>query len=253
MSVFLNSDRPIVTTMIQARTYDEVIKAIKIGLDGNTDAFGLQFERLEGRYKTPELIKNIFKMMGEKPCYITNYRYAENEGKTDKQLAEELLKYHEYGATLIDVMGDLFCENDMQIAKNQDDKKKIAEFVDRLHKNGAEVLISSHTFKAISIDETYEIASTQKEMGADVSKIVNSASNAEELSNAYRISLRLKDDLKIPYLFLITGDLCRVHRRTAPFISNGMFLCAPYYDDISTPAQPLLPDAKQLVRLISKS
>ena len=46
--------------------------------------------------------------MKEKPLYVTNYRIAKNEGKTDEQLAEELLEAAECGADLCDMMGDYF-------------------------------------------------------------------------------------------------------------------------------------------------
>ncbi len=91
MAKFLIENRPTLTCMIQAKTPDRIFELIDKGIAGGTDAFGVQLEVLERKYRTAEFYCEIFARMGDRPCYITNYNYSENEGISDDDLAEELL------------------------------------------------------------------------------------------------------------------------------------------------------------------
>ena len=57
---FLQNHRPTLTMMIQARTPDRVLELIEKGIKGSTDAFGLQIEVLEHKYRTNEIFNKIF-------------------------------------------------------------------------------------------------------------------------------------------------------------------------------------------------
>ena len=82
-------------------------------------------------------------------------------------------------------------------------------------------------------------ALAQQARGADIAKIVTFANNeAEEMENL-RITTLLKQELKIPFLYLSGGE-CRLHRRMGALLGNCMVLCVQQYDALATPAQPLL-------------
>ena len=54
------------------------------------------------------LNKRIFSACAGRPRYVTSYRTGENIGMTDEECVELLLLALECGATLFDVMGDLY-------------------------------------------------------------------------------------------------------------------------------------------------
>ena len=71
---FLNSDHPLLTTMVQARTPDRIKELIDLSVPEGAEAFGMQFCRLEEQYRTREVYEELFDYAGERPVYVTNYR-----------------------------------------------------------------------------------------------------------------------------------------------------------------------------------
>ncbi len=244
---FLLEQRPTLTCMIQARTPERIFELIGKGLEGGADAFGFQLERLERQYHTPEIYKTIFKKMGNKPCYVTNYPYLMNDGVSDDALAAELVTIAECGGALIDIFGDMFGRAHDQITYDKGAIESQKALVDKIHSLGKEVLISSHTFRFMEYSDIYKILQAQKERGADVCKIVTAANSENELKSNFYITSKLAKEFSNPFLFLCIGDFCEKHRKVAPLINNGMFLCVAEHDEFSTPAQPLLTDAKRIV------
>ena len=247
---FLAEGRPTLTCMIQARMPERMYELIKKGIDSGTDAFGLQLEVLERKYHTPEIYRNIFKAMGNKPCYVTNYNYNMNDGISDEELAEELVTVAKCGGTLIDIMGDIFDRQPDQITYNETAINKQKALIKKIHSIGKETLISSHTYRFMEYEDVFKILSAHKSRGADVAKIVTAANSEQELKTNFEITAKLSKELGMPYLFLCVGDYCKKHRKIAPLISNDMFLCVAEHDEFSTPAQPLLKDAKEILNLI---
>ena len=88
--------------MVQADNPQGIKELIDKSLLEGAEAFGMQFEQLKSEYKTEETFRELFAYTKDKPVYVTNYRYAQNNGKTDEMLAEELIKFAEYGADLCD-------------------------------------------------------------------------------------------------------------------------------------------------------
>ena len=177
--------------------------------------------------------------MKEKPCYVTNYRYGHNEGLSDEMLAEGLVTLAENGATLCDVMGDLFCRHPEELTEDATAIKKQMELIDRLHEKGAEVLMSSHVLKFTPAERVLEMALEQKRRGVDIIKIVTAADNMQQQIENLRITDLLKQELGAPFLFL-SGGVSSVHRRLGMHFGNCMCLCVYEHDALSTAAQPLL-------------
>ena len=246
---FLTNQTPPLTCMVQANTPDRIKELIDRSLPEGAEAFGMQLCRLKGEYHKPEIYRELFAYASPRPTYVTNYRYGYNEGKSDDVLAEELLEIAECGATLCDVMGDLFDKQKDELARDERAIKKQIKLIDELHNKGAEVLMSSHVFKFTKAERVLEIALEQERRGADIAKIVTDAkSMAEEIENLRIINL-LKENLKIPFLFLSGGE-CHISRRISGALGNCMSLCVCEYDDLATPTQPLLKDMKIIRELI---
>ena len=238
---FLRYDRPLLTCMVQAHTPDRVRELMAASIPEGAEAFGMQVCQLLPEYRTTDVYRDLFS--SSLPTYVTNYRgHASNEGKTDDELAEGLLEIAECGATLVDVMGDLFDPCVGELTTNEDAVEKQKSLIAALHERGAEVLMSSHVMKFTPAEEVLKIALAHKERGADIAKIVVGAETVEEEIENMRIIRLLKEKLGIPFLFLCGGE-CHILRRIGGTLGNSMTLCVHEYDALATPVQPLLRDA----------
>lgn len=236
---FLNHSNPLLTVMLQCETPEVAISRIRNANCLGADAYGLQVESLKPEHHNPDTYKRIFAEMKDKPCYVTNYRKANNSGKTDEELAEGLLELADCGATLIDVIGDMFCMHPEELTDNAEAIQKQMKLIDAIHQKGAEVLMSSHLYKYAPAERVLEIAFEQKRRGADVIKIVTAADTMEQQIENLRITDLLKRELGAPFLFLSGGE-CSLHRRLGIKLGCCMSLCVYEHDHLSTPSQPLL-------------
>ena len=242
---FLNHEKPLLTAMLQYSTPDLTVGAIRNGLANGAEAFGLQVEALNEEYKNEDNFKRIFAEFGDKPVYVTNYRKRSNEKKSDDELAQEMLYFSKNGATLCDVMGDMFCLHEEELTDNKEAIEKQIKYIDKLHENGAEVLMSSHVLKYTPAERVLQIAFEQKRRGADIIKIVTGAENMDEQIENLKTTQLLKKELGAPFLFLSGGE-CSIHRRLGMKLGCCMSLCVYEHYAGSTPSQPLLRIAKTI-------
>ena len=243
---FLNQSKPMLTVMLQCETPDVAIGRIRNANCLGADAYGLQVESLKPEYQNAATYQKIFTEGKGRPFYVTNYRGANNLGKTDEELAEGLLELAGSGTILCDVMGDMFCKHPEELTDNSEAVNKQIKLIEKLHSLGAEVLMSSHLYKFTSAKRVLEIALEQKRRGADIIKIVTKADDMEQQIENLRITNLLKEQLGAPFLFLSGGE-CNIHRRLGIHLGCCMALCVYEHDALSTPVQPLLSSMK-LVR-----
>ena len=248
---FFNNDKATLTVMVQANNPDRIKELMDKSVPEGAEAFGIQLEQLEDGYRGKEIYKDLFAYAKDKPLYITNYRTAKNEGKTDEQLAEELLKAADCGADLCDMMGDYFDPQPGEMTYNETAVKKQKTLIERLHEKGASVLMSSHIFKFTPADKVLKIALEHQSRGADISKIVVGAENREEEIENLKIINMLKEKLDIPFLFLSGGE-CKILRRIGGELGCCMYLCVYEHDALATLQQPLLSDVKLIRDILKK-
>ncbi len=240
---FWNSVRPRITVMIQADNPARIKELMDKSVPEGAEAFGIQLEKMEGRYRTREVYKDLFSYAEGRPSYVTNYRHGENEGKSDSRLAEELLEAAECGADLCDVMGDCFDSQPGEMTYDKTAVAKQEELIKKLHEKGTKVLMSSHIYQFTPAEEILSIAMEHKRRGADICKIVSGAGTMEQQLENLKIVCMLKEKLDIPFLFLSSGE-CRILRRIGGGLGCCMYLCVYEYDALATPQQPLLRDVK---------
>lgn len=240
---FVNSEKALLTVMLQCETPEVAIGRIKKALAIGGEAFGLQTESLKPEYQNPETYRRIFEAMDGRPVYVTHYRSASNTGKSDDELAQGLLTLAENGATLCDVIGDFFCKDPEELTMDPEAVAKQIKLIDEIHARGAEVIMSSHVRKYIPAERVLEIAMEQQRRGADVVKIVTWGNSMEEQIENLRINWLLKENLKVPFLYLSGGE-CSLHRRIGGSLGCCMYLCVYEHDEHSTPMQPLLSKMK---------
>ena len=242
---FLTYEKPMLVSMVQAKSPDRIKELIEASIPRGAEAFGMQICKLESEYRNKDTYKDLFSYT-DLPIYVTNYRnHVANVGKSDDILAAELVELAECGATLCDVMGDYFDACEGELTMNGEAIEKQVKLINELHAHGAEVLMSSHVHKFIPAERVLEIALEHQRRGADICKIVTGARNmAEEIENLRIINL-LKETLKIPFLFLSGGE-CHIMRRIGGEFGCCMYLCVCEYDELATKTQPLLSDVKTI-------
>ncbi len=248
---FLGHEKALLTCMVQASCPDRIKELIMLSRPEGAEAFGMQFCKLEKAYRNPDTYRELFEFAAPQPTYVTNYRSALNAGKSDEALADEMVEIAECGATLCDVMGDLFDPTEDELTVNETAVKKQMELIEKLHKSGVEVLMSSHVKKFIPAERVLEIALEHQRRGADVSKIVTGAESAEEEIENLRITALLKKELKIPFLFLAGGE-CKILRRIGGELGSFAYLCVHEHDELATKNQPLLRDVKAIRDILGK-
>ncbi len=242
---FLGQTNPLLTVILQCETPEVAIGRIRNANFLGADAYGLQVESLKREYQNPDIYKKIFSEMKGRPSYVTYYRGKSNAGRSDDELAEGILELADSGATLCDVMGDMFCKHDEELTPDPDAIKKQMKLIDQLHCKGAEVLMSSHLYKYAPAERVLEIAMEQKKRGADIIKIVTKANNMAEQIENLRITNLLNEELDAPFLFL-SGGVCTLHRRLGMHLGCCMSLCVYEHDALSTASQPLLQTMKKI-------
>lgn len=246
---FICSDKPLKTAMIQVKTADEAIAAIESGLKQGADAFGWQLECLSDDQINEKTLKNVFSAGCGKPFYVTNYKWASGGDKPEEQYFDELLLALKCGATLIDMPGDSFSPAPDQLTYDEQAISKQMEFARKVHDFGGELLISSHVPDFRSEDYVLGMAFEQKRRGADIAKIVTFSHDDEQLTDNLKTTVRLRETLGIPFLFLSGGEKCRLHRLAGPLLGACMWLCVAYRAPITTPPQPLLSDVNEFIRI----
>ena len=242
---FFDNEKATLTCMVQGDNPGRIKELMKKSVPQGAEAFGIQFEQMNSEYRNAEVYKELFACAEDKPTYVTNYRYNKNEGKSDEQLAEELLELADCGAELCDIMGDYFDKQPGEMTYNETAVAKQKNLIDKLHKRGARVLISSHIMKFTPADEVLKIALAHQSRGADISKIVVGAENTEQQIENLRIINLLKERLNIPFLFLSGGE-CKILRRLGGELGCCMYLCVYEYDNFASPLQPLLQKVKAI-------
>ena len=240
---FLTYEKPLLVVLFTAETPEAAVETVRRGLDGGAEGFCFQTCRLLPQYRNPETYRRIFESMDGKPIYVTNYRQGANEKASDEEIAEGLLTLAHSGATLCDVMGDFYDRQPGEMTKNPVAVEKQKALIDRLHEAGVEVLMSSHVFKFTPAEQVVEIALAQQARGADIVKIVTGADTMEQQLENLRITNLLKQELKVPFLFLSGGE-CKLHRRIGAMLGCCMYLCSVDDNKKNPPIQPQLWKAK---------
>ncbi len=248
MASFLNFDRPYITAMVNSKTPDRTIELINLAAERGADAIGLQTDAFLPEYRNTEEYRRVFAAANGMPTYVTHYRTGDfkDNSDNDENIGEHLIEIARAGATLVDVMGDLYSKHPDELTVDPVAVEKQKKLIERLHAEGAEVIMSSHTHKYMTTERVLEIANAQIERGADIVKIVTYANTEEEQFENLKTSMVLKRELKKPFLFLAGGE-CKIHRRLGPSFGACMWLCdADHEGQSATPVRPLITQVKAI-------
>lgn len=217
----------------------------------NTDTEALT--KIIGSSKLPVLALN----------YNTTYEWGD-AGYTEDTRVESFLRAISAGAAGIDMQGytfdikskdGFFGENKYSFTKNSPkevvtDTKTIdkqCELIERVHREGAEVLLSCHPGIAMTADEVVELALFLEERRPDIIKIVTVANNDEEMLESVRAMLILKKELKTPVSYHAAGKAGVLTRILNPVLGGQIAFCNARFHEGSTMEQPDLRTVRAVV------
>jgi len=243
---FLRLQSPYLAAIIEGATPEATIASIlKCEHDG-AEAFAVSLASWERDRLTREELSRVFQCTGRPMmplCYRSGHLAADK--LDDEERAELLLLAVEAGAAACDIMGDMY---DPAPRERTRDKEAIAaqkRLIDRIHAQGAEVLMSSHApSEFLTGEEVLEHLSDFVSRGADIAKIVVRADSDDEVIEAFRTTVLLKRELKAPFVHLCSGRYGRLQRYVAP--SLGAALTFGMETSVQGP-QPLVSSARGLL------
>ena len=204
-----------------------------------TDGFLVHLQKMRQEDITEDKLRTIFDYACDKPLYTMNYRNR-TKGKTDDILMDEQLIAVHAGASMIDMMGDMFAPAPMQLTFDEKAIRKQQQVIDEVHKLGAEVLISSHTWVYMTTEEVLKHTKELEKRGADFIKIAMSVNNETEALEALKTTSIVSKELSVPFLHICMGQYGKLHRDIGPMLGSCFALCVQNYTEEGHKEKPLL-------------
>ena len=230
MKSILPDGRPALTALIYGGDLQQVKEETAKIIQQGADIIGFMLESYESDCSTEEGLKELIDAAQGKPIYVTDYlRGNTNPDLTDDDLHNTLMLALKLSKgksnVLIDVRTDMYDSVKGELTLNEAAIEKQMKFIDEVHNEGGKVLMSCHIIEGFATPEhILFIAQEHQRRGADISKIVVPAPTEDDLFTNYEVSLKLRKELDIPYLFLCGGDFCYKHRRLNGALGSCMML-----------------------------
>ena len=239
-SMVAGRKRPTLACVISDDTPDDCIATIRNALYDGADAFFLDMCKLGLEYHTFKDLHRIFQYCEDRPAAAMHYRSPLRTQLKDKDLAESLLLAIRAGASMCDIMGDMFGRAEMELSRDEAVIGQQRELVRQVHDLGGEALLSSHTWVPMSVAQTVEHAKALASRGADMVKIAMIANTEEEVMETFRSTMILKHEMDTPYFLVCMGQYGKLHRQLAPMFGSCLALCVEQYTARSHKDQALL-------------
>lgn len=227
---FVNKSRPVISGIIAGRNPQEIISFARNSETQGADGITVDLFDLELRYRTKEVFESIINSVNL-PFMFYFYRNDKWSDGDDEYRQEVLLSAVDAGASMVDVMGDLYDPSPREITYKQKAIDQQKRLIDKIHNKNAEVVISSHTGCFLSTDETVEHMKELEFRGADVVKIVTTIDTQEEFAQAIKTTIVLNDELQVPFIHLCGGKYRRPHRFICPILGTSISFAVPEYND----------------------
>lgn len=227
---FLNQNRPVIASLFSGETPRELMaKAANSEFDG-ANGIAIELHALRPEFRNRDSIKSIIDTVNL-PFMFCFYRKDQWENRDDDARQELLLAAADAGASMIDVMGDLYDPSPLELTRNPTAVEKQKRLIDILHTKGASVVVSSHMSCFRSTEQVVEHLQTVEVRGADVVKLVQTVDTERELEEAVRTTLALRRELKTPFIHLCNGKFARPHRFFGPALGVAICFAVQRYEN----------------------
>ena len=210
---FFNSNKTVIAAIMEGMTPGEIIAVSRTAEFDGADAVCLSLRELQPEFRNKDALAGIFNAV---PLPFMVYYYRENACgpiEEDDVRQKLLLEAAQAGASVIDVMGDLYeptPETQRALGKRAISRQK--KLIDKIHSIGAQVVMSSHTKVFMNAEQTLEQLKDFESRGADIVKIVVPVNTEEEFNESVKTTMLLHHELKKPFIYLAGGKFARIQR-----------------------------------------
>lgn len=234
---FLNQSRPVVTGIMAGQTPPELIAQARSAEFDGADGIAISLEDFKPEFRNRDSLKSVIDAVNL-PFMFFFYRNDKQQNLDEDARQELLLEAAAAGASIIDVMGDLYDPSPFELTRNPAAIAKQKRLIGRIHDLGADVVISSHMDCPRTTAEVLEHLCESESRGADVVKIVTSVNTEAELAEAFLTTMTLKRELKTPFIHLCNGAFSRPHRFLGPALGVSILFAVPNYEPRYGMGQP---------------
>jgi len=243
---FLNKPYPVITGIFAGQTPQELIAEARNSEFDGAKGVAVNLSDLKPEFRNKESLKSVIDSVSL-PFMFFFYREDKWQNLDDDGRQEVLLTAADAGASMIDVMGDLYDPSPMEITHNAKAIDKQKRLIDKIHAKGSDVVISSHMPCPRTTEQVVEHLREIELRGSDVVKIVTTVDTPEELAEAFRTTMTLKRELKKPFIHLCNGKYSRPHRFIGPALGVSIFFAVPRYEPRYGMGQPSVQSMKAVL------
>lgn len=268
------NDSPMIISVIRERTVRAAIARIKNGEYHGAAGFDLHLSCLDEQYKNADSIKKIVDST-DKPILAINYNqaYEFEEIETDEESRIALLlEAVKAGVSAVDLPGytyDLFSKkqfrqefshlnysfikgNPREIVVDEAIIEKQIALIEKIHKMGAEVLLSVHPSIPMNTEQVLELALFLEKRNPDFIKIVTLCTNEDELTESFKTMTTLKRELKTRTHFHCCGVAGKLSRIINPLLGGYLVFCSDGFTESSNFEQLDLKTAAEAINLLKR-
>jgi 3-dehydroquinate dehydratase len=240
-----------------------VLRTMKLAEYDGADAFDLELQSLAPGSRTPRALLPIFEN-ATRPIFTVYRRYtlegsrfvyaeADEEARMRAQL--DLL---DVGSIGFDMELDTFDPQPPQRTDTDDGKRRMYDrrsspceisadpraierqmrLIDEAHRRGGEVMASSHALTRLTPEGALAIGRMAEDRGADAVKIVQFCANDADVAEALASTVRLKHELRIPFVLMAMGEYGKLVRAMSPLLGSMLVFARQDYTPGSFLDQP---------------
>lgn len=244
---FVHVPQPFIVSVITDDSPGAAISTIRNSECDGAHAFDLHLRHLKEEHRGKEALRGVIQAT-DKPILLINYRGETPEGTspTDEERAQAQIIGIEAGASAADIVADLYDPSPLQMTRNATAIDRQRRLIDQIHALGGEVLMSNHTWEALTAEQTLEHAKAMEARGVDMVKIANSVRSEEDLLEAFRTTQLLKREMKVPFVHICMGQHGKIHRFVGPMMGSALIFCVQQYTAKGHKEQPLVRAAKRV-------
>lgn len=249
--------------LIDDATPAGVVRTMKLAEYDGADAFDLELQALEPRFRTIDAVRPIFEH-ATRPVFTVYRRYALEGARFVYAEADEEARMRtqldliEVGSFGFDMELDTFDPQPPQRPDSDDGKRRMYDrasrpgeitsepraverqvrLIDEAHRRGGQVMASSHALVRLTAAGALAIGRMAEERGADAVKIVQFCADDEDVVEALASTVRLKRELHIPFVLMAMGEYGKLVRAMSPLLGSMLVFARHDYSPGSFLDQP---------------
>jgi len=248
-------DRPFVVGVVVERDTAAAGRAAARAFRDGADAVelntaGLPVADLPGRAFYARLHGPVYSSCRRAP-FMSVYGpgFSQLPRLADDERMERQLSLLASGAAGLDLEADTFAPARDEWTRERSAIRRQGEVTARVHRLGRSVIFSWHPPRKLTLAEARRAVHQLRDRGADFVKIVERVNGTREALDSVHISLRLRETVDGPFVFLPLGPGAEQFRPFMTAFGAAYLLARPAVGSNRLGAQPLVARARALVDL----